>query len=256
LLGSLSILLALLLVAARASLRRPALTSLLVSILTLGTTLTNWMAGIVATFCVNPWRRSVLICVAALTIVTAISFVEAQVLRTRGNVWNLGRDRQYVTLDLQQIAERSRAFLFHSMLMPQIHTENHVHPFGDSYRPVLSVQHSSIGSASELELAGAGIWILLLVLGVWGLTADRKFDAFRFSLVAILLGQLGLHCVFGFETFLYAFHFAALLVLVASWSTATRYRRAAIIATWLLIGVASYSNGVAFLTACRTLATL
>ena len=70
-----------------------------------------------------------------------------------------------------------------------------------------------------------------------------------------LLGQLGLHLLYGEETFLYALHFAPLLVVFAACSTLTRMRLVGLVLAGALVISAGVNNAMQFRTATAVLAS-
>ena len=74
-----------------------------------------------------------------------------------------------------------------------------------------------------LGIVGVILWSLLLGLGLWALLSTKRPRRSVWRL-ASLLGQLGLHTLYGDETFLYSLHFLPLLITVAALSTLTHLR--------------------------------
>jgi hypothetical protein len=135
--------------------------------------------------------------------------------------------------------EVARSFLFHSMVMPEIRRVDHwVRP----WMPVLATQPSRPGSAGPWGVAGVVLWTLLLGLGGWSMFALRRQRPLRVVLGLSLLAQLGLHLVYGSETFLYSLHFAPLLVVVAALGCLTRARPLALGLAAALVVCAGVNN--------------
>jgi hypothetical protein len=70
--------------------------------------------------------------------------------------------------------------------------------------------------------------------------------ATRTALAATAAGQLMLHLVYGDETFLYALHYAPLLIAMVALSSLTNLRRAVLTLTVLLIPLATINNAQRF----------
>ncbi len=87
-----------------------------------------------------------------------------------------------------------------------------------------------------------GIWIILLGLGLWALFGRKPRSRFGTVLALTLLGQFGLHLLYGDEAFLYALHFGPLLVVLAALSTLTRARLMALVLAGALTLVAGANN--------------
>jgi hypothetical protein len=96
-------------------------------------------------------------------------------------------------------AQVLRAFFARVVVMPVIGTLEVAW-----WIPQLSVQSSPIVAAGWWAVVLVACWWCLLGLGVLGLATTTQHRAVRFVLVVTILGQLGLHLLFGRETFLYA----------------------------------------------------
>lgn len=62
----------------------------------------------------------------------------------------------------------------------------------------------------------------------------------------ILIGQVLLHLIYSSEVFLYSLHFLPLIIIFASLTTLTRYRKVALVLALLLIPLAFMNNGAQF----------
>jgi hypothetical protein len=93
----------------------------------------------------------------------------------------------------------------------------------------LTIQRSGFaGSGWDYRLLAA-CWLALLATGAMVLLRTPALAPLAKVLLWTLAGQTGLHLVYGEETFLYALHFASVLVLVAG-AALLRARR-----PWMLI---------------------
>jgi hypothetical protein len=79
----------------------------------------------------------------------------------------------------------------------------------------------------------------------------KQHPKFRLVLGLTLLGQLGLHILYGNETFLYALHFAPLLILLAALSTLTRARLLGLLLAVMLLLTAGIDNSEQFQQATK-----
>jgi hypothetical protein len=105
--------------------------------------------------------------------------------------------------------------------------------------PRMSVQTAPVGGP-PLRQAAIGLWLLLLILGLYSLIRINTHRPLKLFLAAVIGGQLTLHLLYGNETFLYSLHFLPLLVLAASASALTSKRR-------LAVGVAAVLTVLALL---------
>jgi hypothetical protein len=85
-------------------------------------------------------------------------------------------------------------------------------------------------------------WLTILVAGLWGLVTLRGLDRFRWALGLTLLGQVGLHLVYGDETFLYSLHFLPLLLALAACATQLPARQPLRLVLLLLIVLVALNN--------------
>ena len=239
--GSLTILLALILVAVAE--RRPLSDwrYVGVSALTLSITVTNWMSGLLATLVSRPWRRALQISVNAFAAVTLLWGLQKFVYPSA--VFFIGdtEERSYLfTPEPRHVLNVARSFAFHTVVMPTIE----VRQFRQK-RPMregMIVQQSPPGSAGAWGAVAAGAWGALLGLGLWALVSLKQHAKLRLVLAGMLVGQLALHLVYGGETFLYALNFAPLLVTVAALSTLTRARPVALALAALLVVTSAVNN--------------
>ncbi len=250
--GSLSILLALCLVAVAPYQKLAPLWYVLVSALTLSFTLTNWMVGILATILNNSWKRSLQITVNALFLVVVLWGLQKFIFRTAAFflVNSAGspvfdEEKKYMlrpeTGGLLQVVE---SFVSHTMVMPTIKVVSD--KYSPPHWPIMLTQASPPGSGSLWGAVAVVLWTALLGLGLWGLFSARQQRKLRILLGFTLLGQLALHAVYGEETFLYSLHFAPLLVVLAALSTLTRARPAALLLAGMLVLSAGVNNGLQF----------
>lgn len=249
--GSLSILLGLGLVGLAQYRKLSPLWYVAVNTLTLGFTVTNWMAGIFATIVNHRWKQSLLIALKALGVV-AILVVVQKVIFPHFNAKFLLPFR-IITGEVGEISELDsgseqgiplqvlKSFVFDTMVMPAIQIVDNIKD-----RPCLrmTVQASPLGSGSFWGIVAIGLWAALLGLGLWGMFSTKKHLKLRVVLGLTLLGQLALHLLYGSETFLYALHFLPLLVVLAALGTLTPARPLALLLAGMLILSAGVNNNL------------
>ncbi len=203
------------------------------SVLSLAITTTNWMAGLAATltrfvrdratlFSFVAWRRIVVCTAVALAITVALSLLQKKIFPTAHLFLRPGGEKAYVMQQHSGGPLRCWASFFsHTIVMPTVSTAPHVSVAGQT---VLRNQLSAPASASgwgKVALAG---WVLLLAGGLYALFTLTDLVPLRLALGLTLLGQLGLHTIYGAETFLYAPHYGPLMIAVAALATRTRLR--------------------------------
>ena len=220
--GSVTILLALCVVArARCGRRLPG-GSVAVSTLTLSFTVTNWMVGLLAAFLRFPWRKALQISIYAFCLMTMLWGVQKVLFPSA--VFPLGdaEERSYIVRPSpSRLAQATASIICTTMVMPA------VRPVIDFSTPgfyQLLTQRSWPGSGSVWGIPAVLIWLALLGCGAWATWHLPQHRPFTRVLLLALAGQLVLHLVYGEETFLYALHFLPLLLVLAAMGTFTRAR--------------------------------
>lgn len=210
----------------------------LVGCMTLGVTVTNWMAGLFAAFLRLPWRTALQVAVNAFVIVSLIWIVEAAffpdaVFFLEGRRYEL--DAFVEVPRPTRLLQVMRSFAIHSMVMPDIQVVTHA-PF----KQVMTVQAALPGSASAWGATAVFAWLGLLAIGTVELVRTSGNRPIAYFLGLSVFGQLLLHSFFGHETFLYSMHFLPLLVAVTAFGTLGQWR------TWILVcaGVFILAAGV------------
>jgi hypothetical protein len=207
--------------------------------ISLSVTITNWLSGWLAALVTRHPARAVQTCVNALVLVAALGglqwwwFPRAELFP--GN----GRAIEYVSeLHWPAAHEVVSVFVLHSVVMPSAAPDRQEDPPS----MVLGIQSASVFSGGLLKLAGAGLWMVLVVLGLIAVSRGAVPPSFRLWLAGMIAGQLVLHLIFGRETFLYAMHFAPLLVLLAACAALGSWRPAALVLAIAAIVVLNVNN--------------
>lgn len=203
-----------------------------VSALTLSITVTNWMAGVLATVVNHRWRRSLLISAAAVVLVVGLWAGQKLVFRSAAIPLSAQSETRYMlTAESGGPWHVLRSLVAHTMVMPSVTVVERTAAeitisdrLGQPAWPVMLTQPSAPGSAGGWGVAAVVAWTALLVMGVWGLLIVKRHARLRLVLALTLLGQLALHVVYGDETFLYSLHIAPLLVALAAFASLTPAR--------------------------------
>lgn len=256
--GSLTILFAFCLLAVMDSHPVGSAWHVIIGTLTMSATLTNWMVGILLTFVTQHWKRALQLAVNAFCVMVLLwglqkaVFPTAQFLLSNPEVdettWLL-HPQSGGPLNVVQ------SFFFHSMITPSIGlVEDAAFVLIGTDRVRLGhrlgTQFSAPGSASVIGLVAAIIWFILLVAGFIALFSVKQHRPLRIVLGLTILGQLGLHLVYGEETFLYSLHFAPLLIVLTALCTLTPMRRVVLVLTGVLIVFGGVNNWLQFVEAC------
>jgi hypothetical protein len=215
-----------------------------VSSLTLSFTTTNWMAGIIAAFSGYSWKRALQITVNAFCVVVVLW--GAQKLLFPSAVFFIGDREEAQYMFMKGAGGPLRVLMssmFHSMVMPA----SKLLDMSKTWDwPVMTVQHSFPGTASPWGAVGVALWAVLLGISLWALFTLKRNPRLRIVLGLTLLGQLGLHMVYGPETFLYSLHYGPLLVILAALTTLTRLRVLCLGLAVLISVTSGVNNGLAF----------
>jgi hypothetical protein len=248
--GSLSILLALALVAVSEYRNIVPGWYVVVSAMTLGTTTTNWMAGIISTAVTHHWKQAFQITTNAFCLVIVLWCVEKLVFPNTALFLTPSMPeivRHINTPESGGPLQIAKAFVFHSMVLPKINGDV-VSPGRQPPRTaiLMSVQASKAGSGSVWGNASVVLLALFLGAGLWGLVSLKQYPRLRLALSLMLTGQLGLHVLFGDETFLYALHWAPLLVILGALGSLAIPRRPWFVLAVLLLVTTAINNGLKF----------
>ena len=224
--GSISILLALGIVAISQYKTLSSVWYMIVSALTLSFTITNWMAGIIASFVKSPWRKALQISINAFFIVILLWTIQHHFF---------GGVRSFFTFDIMKTEKRyilpsesggaifmARSIFFHSMIMPDIKVRQKVKLSDESLMSVMTVQSASVGSGSHWGAIAVGLWAIMLILGLWNLFFSRQNYQLRIVLGLTILGQVILHLLYGPEPFVHSLHYLPLFIILTALSTQTR----------------------------------
>jgi Family of unknown function (DUF6080) len=218
--------------------------AVLVNILTLGITTTNWMMGLAATIISYSWKRSLQIIAISIGVTLILWRIQHHFFPSAlFFIGNFGEEANYILPHTSGGALRVfLAFMFHTMVMPamQLLPSNHNQPDW----PLLSVQLSNVGSGGFLSIIAAALWAVLLLLGVWSFFATRQNLKFRLALAAGLLGQLLLYTIYGEETFLYAIHIVPFLIALCALGSLMRLRPLVLALTIALVIFGGINNGI------------
>jgi hypothetical protein len=242
--GSLSILLALTIVALGDYWNVNSVWYVIVSALTLCFTTTNWLVGLIATFVRFQLRKVVIISATAFCLVLMLWGVEKAVFPQASFFFYMptaanGGDQFVLSGKSGGIRRVANTVVFHSMVMPAI---EEIEPVSPDEGPAMSIQLSAPGSTGLLGKSAVAMWAALLLLGIWGFLFLGRQYRFRIVLLVTFFGELTLYLYFGVETFLYTLHFIPLLVIVAALGTLTALRPVVLMLAGALVVSAGINN--------------
>ena len=231
--GSLSILLSLILVALAQHRKLDPVWYVLVGAFSLSITLTNWMAGLLATIVNHRWKKALQITLMTFLVVNVLWVLQRSIFRNSGYPFSLktfvGEKKFMTAPESNGVLSAVSSFVYQTIVMPTIQLQDSV------IRPdwvKLTTNTLAPGSGGFWGMVAVFAWTALLILGVWSFFTTKQQPRLRIVLGLTILGQLLIHSVYGRqETFIYSLHFAPLLLTVVAFSSLTRLR-------WVSLGLA------------------
>jgi hypothetical protein len=208
------------------------------------------MAGIISTAVTHHWKQAFQITINALCLVVILWGVEkvffpATELFLAPYMPEI--TRHINSPDSGGPLQVAKAFVFHSMVLPTINGD--VASLGRQpprTAVLMSVQSSTPGSGSVWGSASIVLLVLFFGAGLWGLVSLTQYPRFRLALGLMLAGQLGLHVLYGAETFLYSLHWIPLLVTLGALGSLAIPRRIWCVLAVLLLTSTAINNGLKF----------
>ena len=250
--GSVTLMLPLLLLAA-AQYRKFGWKSYVVaSALSMSMTITNWMSGIIVAAVSLRRRRAVRVTIYSFYLVVTLWGVQQAIFKNTPFFMDPSLERHFILRsEWGGPLYNFRGAMLYSMVMPAVQAVPLPPDPGSPLPPrvnfsMFTVQRSSLASAGVVGDAALAGWVLLLVIGAAGLCFTRGQTQWRLALGAVILGQIGLHTVYGEESFLYAAHYLPLLILLAAWGARTKLRPAVLALAGIVIVLSFYNNGMRF----------
>ena len=157
------------------------------NVLTVGITITNLMAGIIATILGNRWKQCLKIFVGAFVLFILLATIQKiffptaalRAIFTRGTAEQT--DYLYWSSNIYMLLKRYSVFLFHSIVMPSIDIVNSSWP-GSSGGQVLSIHASALGSGGWWGKVATVTWGGLLALGLYALFSVKQHLRLRLTL--------------------------------------------------------------------------
>jgi hypothetical protein len=247
------------------------LSYIILNLVTLSVTVTNWMVGILVTLLTKPLKDALKIFAAALVIISLL-MISYRVLRphiyqstthihhtddvtsdllyenmsdtasmpSRSAKTNTNEPRLYKMLALDFFfinspMSNAKSLFFHSILFPSVLKNNDGN---------LSVQDSPPGSGSNLGLAGVALWILIMSIGFASFMTHKGQFKFRIVVGGVLIGQICLHLVFGDEAFLFTIHILPLFLIIVAYGLLSPFRIPVFALTAVLVVIVFGNNAV------------
>jgi hypothetical protein len=211
---------------------------------TLGFTITNFMVGVVTLVVALGPRKGLQSAINAFVVILSLSLVQARLFPSSPPF--LTWDNAEKSVGMSQagsITDRSSAFWFYSVVMPNPVVETKPPPSLDRYLSVERVGSNASGLSSDVA---SWLWILLLALGCLVLATDANARDLGFVLGVSIIGQFALCMEFGTEVILYSLHFVPMLMLVAGHGLLGRAAKVAWPAAIVLLFILFWHNWQVF----------
>jgi hypothetical protein len=243
LVGSITMMIALIWAAWDEAGRRSIFVEVLVSAATLSVAVTNWMVGVLSTLYRRRTREALLITATALLAVVVLWSVQKSFFPNSPffltSTHDAERRDHMFCAEAVGLMHVAWSFFAHTVVMPAINITERT---GSGAWPILLTQASSPFSSGLIGNIALIAWIGLFIAGVAALLLLPMKPRLRLLLGSALLGQLLLHLIFGNETFLYSPHWLPILIAIAALATLTKWRVPVIAAALVLCGAAAVSN--------------
>ncbi|MFZ1764140.1 MAG: hypothetical protein WAT99_14760, partial [Nitrospira sp.] len=256
--GSLSIMLALVLLLFAEQRTFGATAYVIASALTLSFTVTNWMAGLLVTLVRWPWKQAVQLSVNALCVVVLLWGVQKLIFPTAEFFIGHREEAEFINHPQSGgAANVLSSLVFHTVVAPDVRfmkDDAYTQAKSDSFRlsERLTFQFSRPGSTGPLGLLAVGLWSALLLNGLWRLVTLDHHLRFRLVLASLLGFETLLHLLYGEETFVYSLNFLPLLLAVAALGAISPGRRVVVPLAALLALCAGLNNWHQFQEATRS----
>jgi len=236
----------------------------LASAASLSITVTNWMAGLAATIVRWPRRAFVLISSSAFLLIAVLASVQWLIFHDAKlffdpRVW-LGELRFVGVAPTSSdendpdwlVAHNLRSFFLTSVVAPP----SEVYPREpDRLADTTAWIHNHwapLGAMSVPALAASAAWTVLLLLGGWGAVRTPQLRPVAVGLGLLLAGQVLLHSVYGFPTFLYSLNFLPVLIILAAFAWTTPLRRLASVLAVVVVALGAPNNVSEFASTAAT----
>ncbi|MFC3120830.1 hypothetical protein [Agaribacter flavus] len=210
LLGSISMLVVMLVMCTNEKNKYSYLFYILANIAALSVTVTNWMAGFIATFMRFPKKLAIEILKTTFIIVAILSAIQFKIFPSSEFFLFIGNEAQYVFMEESgTFIDKLRVFFISSFVIPELHALPN--PYAEAF-PLFSIQTLRSQGVLTLNNLLAFSWLALLVYAAFIYYQSNKTQTNNF-LLYLIIGQLCLHAIYGDETFLYSLHWMPFLVI-------------------------------------------
>jgi len=229
---------------------------ILVGLLTVSITITNWMVGFFATAVNFRWKKTIAISVLTILAATALWIAQRVVFTNSGFPFQPGTfigEKKFITVEgpSTKLAAIS-SFFYQTLIMPAVQVIDYplrpgwVQPVVNTFAP---------GSGSLWGAIAVILWSVLLGLGIWSFFTHKGNLKLRIALGLTIVCQLFIHSIYGAgETFIYSLHFIPLLLVFVAFTSLSRFRLLGLALTAFLVLSVGINNRAQFNQVTATLA--
>lgn len=232
---------------------------IVVGTITMSVTITNWMVSLLTTIVNFRWKKALKITALTLIVVNVLWVFQRVIFVNTGFPFQprtfIGEKEFMAEAGKSSVLSAISSFFYQTIVMPGVQ-------YGEyALRPAwtkMTVNPLAPWSGSFWGAIAVVAWTGLLGLGIWSFFSTKQHSKFRLILGLTILGQLLMHSIYGAgigETFIYSLHFAPLLLIVAAFSTLTRFRLVGLALVSLLIVSAGINNQLQLNQVTKTLLT-
>ncbi len=239
-LGGISMLLALWVLALAQTRRQSLFNYVLVNAISFSMTVTNWMAGILTAFAQHNIKKTIIICGMGLCLATLFWAIQNFLFPSSVFFLSASEEANFIFMDVAGgMAEKSKVFFVHSIVIPVLTVVDN--PY-NSNLPFVTIQFAPLGSNGLLTWLATAMWLGLLGFGLYCAWRENRYRNFALVLLALLAAQFVLHSIYGDETFLYSLHWVSFMVLACAFGARSEYRQWVLGAVLVLIPLLGFNN--------------
>lgn len=206
---------------------------IVIGIITMSMTITNWMAGIIVTFCQKHYKKAIQLTIYVFAAVTLLWGVQKMIFPSAEFFLGDWEEMRYI--NRRAPWKTGESFFIHPIVIPEVSRD--INKEGN-----VAVKISDNDTHSSTRTIGICLWLLVFIAGMWSLSRYKNDTQMKLIIFLIFAGQLLLHVVYGKDIFLFSPHFLPLLVFVAAFSSLSKLRKIALLLVVALIIVAAVNN--------------
>jgi hypothetical protein len=212
----------------------------LMGIVTMSMTITNWMAGIIVTFLQKHYKKAIQITIYVFAAVTVLWGVQKAIFPSAE--FFLGDQEEIRFLNRRPLWQTGASFFIHPVVMPDVSR-------GTNKEGTVAVAID--GGRSPVRTIGVTLWLLAFAAGIWSLWRSENETRMKLIIILVLAGQLLLHIAYGEDTFLFSPHFLPLLICTAAFSSRSRLRPVVLTLIVALAIIAAVNNRAVYQKSIR-----